>query len=427
MRRMGGPAPCVSLTGTGKGNPTIRSRVRTFLAGLVPLFTLAHFTHHLLTALPVPMLPLIRDDFGLSYAEAGLAVSAFNVAYGFGQLPGGWLADRAGPRILVFVGTFGVAITGVLVGLSQTYIMMIVFLVLMGVTGGGYHPAASPTLSASVRPASRGSALGFHLVGGSASFFLAPIIAAGIASVWGWRGSFLGLSAPTALLGIVLYLLLGRRFRRPLHAEDLSVEPAGEAQPAVRVRLRHLVAFMVMVVLSQAVLFSVVAFVPLFIVDNYGVAEETGAAYLAIVYSAGLWASPLGGYLSDRLGRVKVVVAGSLATAPLVFLLGQVAFGVSLGAVLLAMGVMMYTRMPASESFVIAHTPEHRRSTIMGIYYFAGMEAGGLLAPVMGYFIDRFGFQTSFSVAAATVVGVVLVCSLFLRGRAPRPDGVLTG
>jgi len=71
-----------------------------FITGLLPLFVLAHFGHHLLTALPIPLSPMIRSDFSLDYTFAGLVISAFNLAYGIGQLPGGWLADRFGPRIM---------------------------------------------------------------------------------------------------------------------------------------------------------------------------------------------------------------------------------------------------------------------------------------------------------------------------------------
>ncbi len=113
---------------------------------------LAHFGHHLLTALLVPLLPFIRDDFALDYTQSGLVISAFFLSYGISQLPGGWLADRIGPRILITIGISGVALAGLLVGLSQTYIMMIVFLVMMGVLGGGYHPSTPPLVSTVLAP-----------------------------------------------------------------------------------------------------------------------------------------------------------------------------------------------------------------------------------------------------------------------------------
>ena len=387
---------------------------RELFSGLIPLFVLAHFAHHLLTALPVPLLPLIRDDFVLDYTQAGLVVLVFNLAYGIGQLPAGWLADRIGPRILITVGICGVALAGLLVGLSQTYIMMIVFLVLMGIAGGGYHPSAAPLISASVEPKKRGQALGFHLIGGSGSFFLAPLIAAAIATAWGWRGSFIGLAVPTTVLGIIFYVLLGRRVdmskAQPVITDhhDETLSPPGH--------LRRLVAFMTLSIFTSAVTFATIAFIPLFMVDHFGVGEEAAAAFLAIIYSAGLWASPLGGYLSDRLGRVPVALVVCLITGPVIYLLNLAPYGLGIGAVLFIIGIVMYIRMPVSEAYIVGQTSERRRSMILGIYYFSSMEGGGLLTPVMGSLIDRFGFHSSFTIASAAIVTVTLICSLFLRG-----------
>jgi MFS family permease len=387
---------------------------RELFSGLIPLFVLAHFAHHLLTALPVPLLPLIRDDFVLDYTQAGLVVLVFNLAYGIGQLPAGWLADRIGPRILITVGICGVALAGLLVGLSQTYIMMIVFLVLMGIAGGGYHPSAAPLISASVEPKKRGQALGFHLIGGSGSFFLAPLIAAAIATAWGWRGSFIGLAVPTTVLGIIFYVLLGRRVdmskAQPVITDhhDETLSPPGH--------LRRLVAFMTLSIFTSAVTLATIAFIPLFMVDHFGVGEEAAAAFLAIIYSAGLWASPLGGYLSDRLGWVLVALVVCLITGPVIYLLNLAPYGLGIGAVLFIIGIVMYIRMPVSEAYIVGQTSERRRSMILGIYYFSSMEGGGLLTPVMGSLIDRFGFHSSFTIASAAIVVVTLICSLFLRG-----------
>jgi len=94
---------------------------------VIPLFVLAHFAHHLVIALPVPLLPFIRNEFALDYTQAGVVIMAFNLAYGISQLPSGWLADRIGSRVLLTVGTAGVALAGLLVGLSQTHFMLITF------------------------------------------------------------------------------------------------------------------------------------------------------------------------------------------------------------------------------------------------------------------------------------------------------------
>ncbi|MCL0057049.1 MFS transporter, partial [Dehalococcoidia bacterium] len=388
-------------------------RFRSPFSGLVPLFAMAHFGHHLLTALPVPLLPLIRDEFALDYTQAGWVISAFSLSYGIGQLPAGWLADRIGSRILITVGICGVAVAGLLVGLSQTYAMMMIFFGLMGIMGGGYHPASPPLISASVEPKNRGRALGLHMIGGSSSFFLAPLIGAAIATTWGWRGSFIALAAPTIAFGAVFYVLLGRQMAGKKSGQALT--GGHDDAPFTPGRLRHMVSFIVLSTFTQAVLLSVISFIPLFLVDQFGVSRETAAALIAVIYSAGLWASPLGGHLSDRVGRVPVILAVCLLAGPAVYLLNLVPYGLGTGALLLAIGMIIYVRMPVSEAYIVSQTSGRNRSTILGIYYFSSMEGGGLLTPVMGSLIDRLGFHPGFTIAGAAILVVTLICSIWLR------------
>ena len=156
------------LAGDGRQRKEIHPlKLHAIFGGMLPLFVMGHFSHHILTATTVPLIPFIRSAFNLDYMQSGLVVSAFTLAYGFGQLPAGWLADRIDPRKLMTVGISGVTLAGILVGLSQTFVLMIVFLVLMGILSGGYHPSAPPLISASVKPENLGTALGFHNIGGA--------------------------------------------------------------------------------------------------------------------------------------------------------------------------------------------------------------------------------------------------------------------
>ncbi len=375
---------------------------------------LAHFGHHLLAALLTPLLPFIRDDFALDYTQAGWLVSAFLVSYGIGQLPAGWLADRIGPRAVITIGIVGVGLSGLLVGLSPTYVVMIVFLVMLGTTGGGYHPAAAPLVSATVAPEKRGRALGIHQIGGTASYFLTPLIVAAIATAIGWRGSFIALSIPAILFGITFYVLLGRRgYTKKTKPEIPAGHPDGAPTPG---GLRRMVAFLILSIASLALIRSTISFIPLFMVDHFGVSKEAAAAMLALVYSGGLWAGPLGGYLSDRIGRIPVIVVTCLIAGPVVYLLNLAPFGWSIFAVLIAVGVVMHIPMPASEAYLVSQTSERTRSTVLGIYFFGSRGGLGVIMPVIGYLIDRFGFYTSFTIVGATLLVVALGCSIFLWG-----------
>ena len=158
---------------------------KSLYTGMLPLLVLAHAMHHLLTTLLIPLMPMIRNEFLFDYTQSGLLLSVFNLTYGIGQLPSGWIADHIGRRIMITIGIVGVAISGLFIGLSHTYIMLVIFLALMGITGGGYHPSASPVVAATVKPEHRGSALGIHLIGGSTSHFLAPLLGVAIATALG--------------------------------------------------------------------------------------------------------------------------------------------------------------------------------------------------------------------------------------------------
>lgn len=134
--------------------------LRPYFSGLLPLFVLAHFGHHVVGAMLRPLMPMIRSDFGLSYTQSGWLISAFAMTNGISQLPAGWLADRFGTRFMVLVSVAGVAIAGSLIGFSNSFTVLIVLLVVAAFLGGGYHPSSGAAIASSVPGEYRGRALG---------------------------------------------------------------------------------------------------------------------------------------------------------------------------------------------------------------------------------------------------------------------------
>ena len=387
--------------------------MRSLFSGLLPLFVLAHLSHHLVTALPVPLLPYIRDEFALDYTRAGFLISAFSVIYGVCQLPAGWLSDRLGPRVLLTIGIVGVGVTGLLAGMSPNYIVLVTALVLMGILGGGYHPASTTMISAVVAPRTRGQALGFHMVGGSFSYFLAPLIAAGIAAAWGWRGPFITLAIPSIGIGIMLHIMLGKRMPSQKAATgDTGVST--EALPATGHR-RRLITVVVLSSFTQALLMSIVSFVPLLLVDIYDTGKEMAAVSVSLVYGMGLWAGPFGGYLSDRFGRVAIITIMCLTGSAAIYLFNVLPYGFGTAAILAIIGITIYFNTTAAQAYIADQAAARNRSTVLGFYFFGNMEGTGILTPILGYLIDHFGFHTSFTVSSVAIVITVIVCSAILR------------
>ena len=130
-----------------------------------------------------------------------------------------------------------------------------------------------------------------------------------------------------------------------------------------------------------------------------------------------LWLSAvaLGIAAASKYSYIPVILIVLLLTGPVIFLLNFVSSWLGIGILLLALGIIIYMRMPVSEVYILSHTPEGRRSAVLGIYYFSAMEGGGVLTPVMGYLIDHLGFFVSFTLAASMIILTTLICGILLR------------
>lgn len=374
------------------------------------LFVAAHFFHHLLTAILIPLLPYIRDGFELSYAQSGGVVSAFALAYGFGQLPSGWVADRIGPRYLFLTGISGVAVVGALIGLSTSYLALIILLILMGILGGGYHPSASPLIVAAVPQEQKGKAIGLHLVGGSGSNFVAPLMAVFIAGFFGWRGAYIAISIPVFLFGIWLFIILLRNDIRA-SKNPKKLELMDSVSPAKTLKtLPEIVLFLVMSASIGAIIGSSVSFLPLFIVDTYGVDNQTAAWILSLFFGAGVLGGPIGGAIVDRYGPLKIFFILAIFIGPLIYIIGFIPHWVIFAFLMIALGLVAFFRMSASEVFFVDNVPKRHRSTVLGIYFFTGMEANGIITPFLGAAIDKWGFTASFAGIGLILMVVIAVC-----------------
>jgi len=313
---------------------------------------------------------------------------------------------------MVLLGITGVAVTGFFISFSNSFSALVIFLVLSAIMGGGYHPASASAISSTAPAEIRGRALGFHLIGGTSAFWIIPLIIAPIAATWDWRMPFRVIPIPIAILGIILYILIGKRTR------EIAIEKqqTGGQTPSevTSIQWGKLIPFMVMSVLTGTMIMSTSSFLSFYAVDVLNVPETTVPLLMAITPAVGLFMAPLGGYLSDRYGGIQIILVLSFAAIPLIFLMGIMPNVTSLIVLMIAIGLVTNTRMPTSESYIAGNTPDNRRSTMLGVYFFAGTGVAGPLAPIIGNLIDRLGYRQTFTIASATTAVVTTVCTLFM-------------
>jgi len=397
---------------------------------IIPLFTVTHFSHHLSTGVLVPLLPLLRQDFGLNYFQSGVLVSSFSLFYGFGQIPMALLADRFSRRSLIVLGLIGTSLSAMAVGLTNAYWQMVPCFIALGLLGATYHAPASSFLSQSVPPDQRGRSLGTHIIGGSASFLLTPPMAVYIAT-WSrtWRLSFFLLAVPALVMSALLWLTTRKLHEARQIADKAGLAPSrggsnpnngpiGAPNPTITWgQIIHAIGILAMAsILMQMVFSSVYSYLPLYLVDRHGITPEYAGIVVGLVAGAGIVGAPLGGALSDRLGRKQVILLSLSLAGPLLFAATRAPVGLWLPLSLAAYGTSISARMPVMESLIADVVPPRRRATVLGVYYLLGQETSGVVTPLVGRLIDLRGLDPVFT-GLALGLGLVSVVALAFRKR----------
>lgn len=179
-----------------------KSKIRTlWLCGALHAFT--HIYHVAL----IPLYLLIQKDFQLASVEAAtLLVTIMGISYFLPSYLMGILADRVSRKKLL---AFGLAINGLgFVGLAfaPTYSVALVCVIIAGLGGSFYHPAAT-ALVARLYPTGTGKALGLVGIGASVGFCVSPIYSGWRAMHGNWRNPVLELGLLGIVAAIAFYLL----------------------------------------------------------------------------------------------------------------------------------------------------------------------------------------------------------------------------
>lgn len=132
-----------------------------------------HVLHDGLVDMLYALLPLLREAFGLSYAEVGLIRAANRAATATLQIPAGLLAEKWGERLLLTLGSMVAGLAFIGLGFSNGFLSLLVFIFLAGVGSAFQHPLASSLITSAYATGSgRRAALGTYNSFGDVGKFL---------------------------------------------------------------------------------------------------------------------------------------------------------------------------------------------------------------------------------------------------------------
>jgi FSR family fosmidomycin resistance protein-like MFS transporter len=352
--------------------------------------TAAHFSHHVTNSLLNPLLPLIRNAFALSYAESGLAVSAFSIAAGLANAPWGVLADRVGSRVVIVGGLFLMGAASLALATAGAYWQLLALLVLLGIVSGSYHGPAAALIARAFPPRLRGTAMGIHITGGHLSFFAAPAVAGLLATATGtWRTPYVWFAVAPIVFGALLWFVAP-----PVHERAAPGDRLAAFREIGRV-FRDVGPLVSLSIAFQFGIAALLAFLALYFVDARGLSPALAAVLFGVPQLVGVIGAPLGGFLSDRFGRRRVMLGGLALMGPAVYAVTAVP-NEGLPVTLAVFGLLWSMRSTVTETLVMDSAAPGRRATVLGGYYLLNAHVGGIGAPLFGLLAETVGIASAF-------------------------------
>jgi MFS family permease len=382
---------------------------------VIGLISGAHLFSHAYTIILAPLYPILKDEFGVSYAALGFVMTAFSIASGIGQTPVGFLVDRIGGRGLLIWGLILMAASIGAVGFVHSYWAVLALFVVAGIANTVFHPADYAILSASVDRSRLGRAFGIHTFAGNIGWAVMPTVMIVLTAWFDWRTAVILIGVAGILCALLLWsqssILHDEKSSdaRPARAAASAEAPSAKSGVALLLSPPILLAFTFFLLISAGTgglrAFLVAALVAM---EQTPLAVANGA--LTGFLLGGAIGILVGGVVADRFGKPeRTAVLGFVLTAGCIALAGMpsLPFLVMVG-VLAAAGFFSGMVQPNRDILVRNVTPEGQAGKVFG-FVSTGLSIGGaIIPPVFGWIMDNADPRWVFWIAAAMVLVNVL-------------------
>jgi MFS family permease len=358
-----------------------------------------------------PVLPLIAQEFGVSYVGAGALISVFAL----GRIPfdfiGGVLVDRFSPRWIAAGGAVVVAVSAWLSAIAQDFHVLLFYRFIGGAGSALFTITAMACLARTVVPQRMGQAMGFYqsmlLIGVSVGPSVGGVAASFFRSL---RAPFWAMMVLSLAVALMSYRWVGEFSATTVHPS--APKNSTEAPSALR-QLSHDFTFVFICVVTL-LLFGIrsgvmLNLMPLFAQETLGLGETRIGVAQSLCSLANFCVVWHAGHLLDHAGRRRALLGSLWASA-----LSVLCFPWATTAWLLALAAILFGAAigyvgPAPAAIIADLTPPGAAGKVMGVYRGAG-DMGLLLGPIaVGWTASHLGFNAAFIVVAACTALVALI------------------
>ncbi|HUH87351.1 MAG TPA: MFS transporter [Pusillimonas sp.] len=406
----------------GADTPAIKRRDWKIISLIGAGHSCSHFFQ---LVFPTLFLPLAAE-FGYDFVRLGLLASVFFVVSSLGQASSGFVVDRIGPTPVLRFGLACFVLSGVLIGLSNSYAMLMLAAVIGGAGNSVFHPVDFSIINHRVSSRRLGHAFSTHGFTGNLGWALTPVFMTTLIYLADWRVAAFGAAA---LVAAVLFLIwLGGDLLAGKNEERLADKAEPDAAPSLAEQSvgRTLATLAAQPALWGAFFFFACTSIALSAVQNYtipmlgdvyGIDKVMAGTTLSAYMLASALGMIAGGFLVGATPNTERTVALSLIAAGglLVLLASGVLISPLAMVVVVLAGFSAGVATPSRDMLIRRITPKGATGTVYGLVY-SGMDVGASLGPVgFGLMLDAGYIQGPWIGAAVAFVAASALALMVAR------------
>jgi len=348
-----------------------------------------HMTHDAYGAFVSTILPVLMERYGIPIGAAGGLASAYRLPSILQPFLGYW-ADRYDARLLVATLPAVTALSITLLGLAPTYSLALVLLLIGGLSSAAFHPAAGALVSWAGGDR-RGRAVAYFSTGGEIGRMLGPVLIATVLAYVALE-QIVVLVLPALAACVYAFVQIAGRGARVVRPP-----PPAALRAAIRAQRGPLLLMGTIVLLRSLSIASFQTYLPTFLTQT-GATLQTAGLALTIYEIGAVCGQFVGGGLSDRFGRRRLMLLSQVTAGPALFAALSYAHEPA-GFALLALGGLLAVSAGSVQVAVMQELLPGNRSVATGISYFLSFESSVVATLVIGLAAQLFGLANALSVS----------------------------
>jgi len=364
------------------------------------------------------VLPAVQAEFGVARADASMPYTWMLVGFGLGGILMGRLADRHGVMVPILISAAGLGLGYAAAGLAgDIWLFSAAHGLLIGLLGSSatFAPLIADTALWFARR--RGIAVAVCASGNYLAGTVWPPVVQHFVETAGWRDTYLGLGAFSAVVMLSLAPLL--RQRPPLPAPVAAA--AADAPPSRPFGLSPAVATVLLCVagLACCVAMSMPQVHIVAYCGDLGYGAARGAEMLSLMLGFGIVSRLVSGAICDRIGGLRTLLLGSALQGVALLLFLPFDGLVSLYVISALFGLFQGGIVPSYAIIVREHFPPREAGSRTGtvlMFTLLGMALGGWMS---GKVFDLTGsYDAAFVNGIAwNLLNLAIATALLLRTR----------